>query len=174
MLKISKFLIATALATLIAAPALAQSLAYVGNSDAKFVGSGGVLDFHAACNDTFPGSQFCTSEDIIRGGAIPFVANDQAWVHPIVVGFDTGAELVVLYSGAQVPSGSGSVTVTCQCWSSSASNLDGLVVTVGGNFESGKFVMGDCNVQSGCSPVNQANCGLPVACCKKKAGQKGK
>ena len=69
MLKISKFLIATALATLIAAPALAQSLAYVGNSDAKFVGSGGVLDFHAACNDTFPGSQFCTSEDIIRGGA---------------------------------------------------------------------------------------------------------
>ena len=71
MLKISKFLIATALATLIAAPALAQPLVCVGNSDEKFFGNGGILNFHAACHDTFPGSQFCTSEDIIRGGASP-------------------------------------------------------------------------------------------------------
>ena len=73
MLKTTKFLIATALAMLIAAPALAQSLAYVGNSDDKFVGSGGVLDFHAACDATFPGSQFCTSEDIIRGARAPLL-----------------------------------------------------------------------------------------------------
>jgi len=98
MLKTTKFLIATALATLIAAPALAQSLAYVGNSDDKFVGSGGVLDFHAACDATFPGSQFCTSEDIIRGGTTPFVANSQAWAHPIQVAFDTANGVVVLYS----------------------------------------------------------------------------
>ena len=68
MLKTIKFLIATALVTLIAAPALAQSLAYVGNSEATFNIDKGVLNFHAACDETFQGSQFCTSEDIIRGG----------------------------------------------------------------------------------------------------------
>ena len=69
MLKTIKFLIATALAMLIAAPALAQSLVYVGNSDDDtLTGGDGILAFHKACDATFEDSQFCTSEDIIRGG----------------------------------------------------------------------------------------------------------
>ncbi len=72
MLKTTRFLIATALAMLIAAPALAQSLVYVGNSDdGTLTGGDGILAFHKACDETFSGSQFCTSEDIIRGAGFP-------------------------------------------------------------------------------------------------------
>ena len=68
MRKVTKFLIATALTTLFAAPALAQSLAYVGITPDHLPANIGVVGFHDACDAAFPGSQFCTSEDIIRGG----------------------------------------------------------------------------------------------------------
>ena len=171
MLKTTRFLIATALATLIAAPALAQSLTYVGNSDEKFNGGGGVLDFHAACDETFPGSQFCTSEDIIRGGGAPFVANSQAWVHPILVGFDTGDDVPVLFSGARVPTAGGGNSPSCQGWSSNASNVFGLVLNIGGTNKGG-LILTNCNVSTPCAG-NLALC-LPVACCSKKEAKKGK
>ncbi len=175
MLKTTKFLIATALATLIAAPALAQSLTYVGNSEAKFNGAGGVLDFHDACDETFPGSQFCSSEDIIRGGGAPFVANSQAWVHPIQVAFDTARGVPVLYSGARVPTAGGGNSPSCQGWASNGGNVFGLVLNIG-NTNKGGFILTNCNVSTEplCNPADpddQANC-LPVACCR--GGQKGK
>jgi hypothetical protein len=158
MLKTTKFLIATALATLIAAPALAQSLTYVGNSEATFNVDRGVLNFHAACDDTFEDSQFCTSEDIIRGGAFPLVAGNDAWVHPIQVAFDTGGGVPVLFSGAVVPTAGGGNSPSCQGWSSNASTVFGLVM----NTPRGFFTVTNCNNI------------LPVACCEKKGGPKGK
>jgi hypothetical protein len=152
MLKTTKFLIATALATLIAAPALAQSLTYVGNSDETFTGRGGILAFHKACDATFPGSQFCTSEDIFRGGGFP-IKNELAWVHPIVLGGDSVTGRFYLYIGRDIPYND----ISCLGWSSN--NTFGLTID---GFNDGVFDF------EGCANAKR------VACCSQKEAKKGK
>ena len=148
MLKTSTFLIATALATLIAGSALAQSLAYVGNSGPPgFQGDGGVLAFHEACDIAFPGSQFCTSEDIVRGGVDPDAGGDDVWVHPVFVTADAFGNYKD-FSGVQAV-GTG---MSCTGWSSNAGGLNGLAL----EGPKGSFALLSCGVLR------------KVACCRQK------
>ena len=157
MLKTSTFLIATALATLFAAPALAQSLSYVGNAPTLGLGEVGVIRFHEACNDTFPGSQFCTTEDIIRGGASPAIPDDEvAWVHPIVVAVEDTSGQLVLYSGIIDTKLNG--TVACDGWKDGSSSVFGMTIMS----NDGNFSLDFCDNPN------------KISCCKQKGGQKGK
>ncbi len=153
MLKTTRFLIATALAMLIAAPALAQSLTYVGNSsDDQLTGGDGILAFHKACDATFSGSQFCTSEDSIRGGGFP-IEDEVVRVHPIVLGGD--GVTAYLYIGRAIAFND----ISCKAWSSFNAVDLGLVID---GFNGGRFDFESCGALR------------KVACCSKKGGQKGK
>ena len=108
------FLIATALATLMAAPVWAKPLKYVGISAARFDGNAGIITFHAACDATFPGSQMCTSEDIILGGTDPGVeTTDQVFVHPVIVVYDEDLNMAVDFSGQTATP----ENLSCRGWS---------------------------------------------------------
>ena len=90
MFKITKFIIATAFAVLVAGPAYAQSVQYVGPSDDSALGDEGILGFNALCQATYgEGARFCTSGDILGSGSLPATPATEQWVHP------TGVEVAV-------------------------------------------------------------------------------
>ena len=166
MLRITKFFIAGALAIMIAAPASAQSLQYLGphtTDPAQFVqGNLGVLVYNDLCSAAFDGSQMCESIDVLRSGSpVPLgpPAVDQ-WVKPTLVllgASGAGAALNVIDASGVV---SNSVSIlngalSCGGWGpppcpTCGVSREGLVMSTDGQF----------------SKVFCAGAELAVACCK--------
>ncbi len=68
MRKTAEFLIATALAMLMAAPVSAYSVLDIGPSGANAEARSGLLGNTGSCLETFDGSQFCNAPVLARGG----------------------------------------------------------------------------------------------------------
>ena len=150
--------ILAALTALITIPALAEPLKYVGFTSATFQGDQGVLGFHAACQAEIPGSQFCTSEDIIRSGNVPPGSLTAAqWVQPTFVGgYSTG---VAPERGALDVSGAFGNSLnqlSCNSWSTN----------LGGSTVSGLAILTGKIATNGCATFNH------VACCVRERKKK--
>ena len=96
-MNIRKLLVTAALAALIAGPAYAQGVKYLGASNEKGIGTTGVLGFNALCRATFPGSHFCTTRDILESGDEVSANFAVQWVHPVIVGVTTvGTDVIAV------------------------------------------------------------------------------
>ena len=91
---------ALAIVMLTATPVLPQVLQYLGPSAGSCNGAGGLECMNQTCKETFPGSQVCTSEDIVRSGATGMPSASQR-LHPKIVGvvYDGTDIVAVDYSG---------------------------------------------------------------------------
>ena len=160
MIKITYLLIAAALAALIAGPASAQSIQYLGphtTDTNQFVdGSQGVLNYNDLCSAAFDGSQMCESIDILRSGSpvqSPFDPFGQ-WVKPtLITAFWDGTDVnYVDASGIKTTTRGG---LSCLGWSIDAGAFLGLRMSAFGQFST-----------NACSEI------LAVACCKVTSGKK--
>jgi hypothetical protein len=107
----------------------------VGFTNETFDGATGVLGFTLACQQEFPNSRFCTTEEVMSTVSVPVGLVGDAWVRPIFISVGVDA------SGA-------SGTIACNGWTQPSSR--GMTVTPEGGFPSG----GDnCDVAR------------PIACC---------
>ena len=156
MRKTTKLLIATVLATLLTAPAFADSLKYLGPSSATAQGDEGVLGFNALCQATFKSSQFCNSSDILRSGSIASATStaNGMWVKPDIRGFvlkaDGSAAFAIDASGRLLARTSGR-DPACAGWTSLSADFSGLLV-----LDAGGFSLGTCDIAR------------EAACCKVK------
>ena len=147
MFKTTKFLFVTALATLLHAPAFGEPLQYIGPSNTSAPGNQGPLLKNQFCDDTFPGSQFCSSLDVLRGGGFPgpippIGTPDLQWVAPDIIAMErvpptleAGVEDFFLLDasgtrGSLVTGGA----MSCEGWTSEAANRSGLAINRFGGF----------------------------------------
>jgi len=159
MLRITNFLIAAALTALIAGPAAAQSLRYLGphSTDPNdFVfGNMGVNAYNDLCSDAFDGSQMCESIDVLRSGSSePLGGLTLQWIKPTLMSafFDGNNINFVDASGVTTTFQGG---LSCSGWGFTGSTLAGLTVRARGSFG-----------------IASCNTALPVACCKVSSGKK--
>lgn len=128
----------------------------VGFSTSIMKGDAGVLGFAQACQQQYPNSRMCTSEEVMNTVSVPTlpVVETWAWVRPVLNGPSyegpTSAQTLYDASGigpANMPN-SVSVLLNCVGWSTGTSGNLGLVVNQNGGFRT-----------KGCSTPK------PVACC---------
>lgn len=160
MIKFTNMIIAAALTALIAAPASAQSIQYLGPHSTEMGetvnGGQGVLTYNELCREAFDGAQMCESIDILRSGSLPSGLSLQQWVKPTIVEEyvdGTGAERTVDVGGFSIDRPGG---LSCSGWGSNDPGLRGLVI----NANTGRYTALSC---SGF---------LFVACCKVSSGKK--
>ncbi len=171
MLKITLTLAALSLTLLLSTSVFAQSLKYLGahtivaGADPfDFVNGGqGVLQYNRRCAAAFDGAQMCESIDVLRSGSFPDDAAKTAgilqWVKPTIISVvlepnpnpDLNPPDHRLYDVSGVSSIGPDPGLSCNGWSTQASNILGL--TIDGDGEFGR---------DGC---NQQNFHA-VACCK--------
>lgn len=138
---------------LISFSAAAQDGQYVGNSDDRRSGGGGILELNEECAESFGDrARICTSQEIILTfqslNTVPPIperdtrAEVRKWVAPsIVAGSSTGIDASGLTAaGSQL---------TCNGWASISSTFKGLTID-----DSGRFSTQACNTTR------------LVACCK--------
>lgn len=139
----------------VALPSIAQEVQYMGPSNNTTSSDMGVLTFNVMCEDTYPGSRFCTSKQILDSGsfALPYSPNYQ-WVHPTVVAASkTSAGLLIMdISGTSEES---YASMSCNGWGTSVGR--GLVVSTLGFFR-----------------VESCEILRPVACCMAASDGSGK
>ncbi len=151
MFKITKFIVATAFAALIAG--CAQGIEFLGPSNDAADGNEGILGFNELCLDTFNKSLFCTSSHILRSGSTSFAGVGFVWVAPSIVGltFDSATSKVVeldITGKRSIPTLQG---MSCNGWANSGTVHGGLAMNENGSFQ-----------------VAQCNSTFRAACCKVK------
>jgi hypothetical protein len=120
----------------------------VGFTSATFDGGQGVFTYTAACQAEFPGSRFCTSEEVLNTVSVPLGLSGDAWVRPVFVpfGMNAGGMIVLDTSGRDH---TGLSRLSCFGWSPGG-GLGLIVSAVGG------FSFGHCG-----TPRAVACCGAP-------------
>jgi hypothetical protein len=116
----------------------------VGFTLATFTGAEGVFSYTTACRAEFPGSRFCTSEEVINTFDVPTDLSGLAWLRPVFVPISTtNATFIHDISGESTNTAG---YLSCDGWQNPG--LGGLVISASGQFST-----------SSCSTPN------PVACC---------
>jgi hypothetical protein len=119
----------------------------VGFTAATFNGRTGTLGFTLACQQEFPLSRMCTSEEIVNTQTVPTSLSGPAWVRPSFRAVGAGASVIALdESGATA---SPEDALSCRGWTSFSGTTTGLSMASNGSFE----------IAEGCDEV------LSVACC---------
>lgn len=110
----------------------------VGLTAATLKGDAGVIGFTQACQQEFPGTRFCSSQEVVRTIAVPSGLSGSAWVLTSGgVGLGTG--VLVDASGAI---GSGN-NLSCEGWLIGVGNQTGLAVDFG--VSAGSFSLQLCS-----------------------------
>ena len=149
MLKTTKFLTATALAALIAAPANAETLEYLGPSFAAAPGDAGVLGFTALCEATYVGSQFCFSSDILRSLKVLSERSTTKgmWVMPDIRGYASDGSLLFAIDASGVVG----TKLSCDGWGSKEPTRTGLAPTWSGTVGASRSSLPRWQSLGGCS-----------------------
>ncbi len=136
-----------------AAPAAAQvctkQFQLVGFSSSTLNGNAGVFAMTKACQEDFPESRMCTSEEVMNTVTIPSITAQNAWVRPAIRSIGTGGVAVLADASGRdsgIQAGSDPSDLTCRGWTDNG--FQGLTVTT-----SGGFVPQVCTARR------------PVACC---------
>jgi hypothetical protein len=121
---------------------------FIGITNAVADGNTGFLGMSGLCQAEFPGSHFCTTQEIMESPSLPDVASP-SWVHPVysaVVDIQEQGEVLVDVSGVfDNPGG-----LSCEGWNnnSGAPGVTGMIQT------GMSFARTNCNTQN------------PVSCCR--------
>ena len=124
-----------------ASPAAAQvcskQFQLVGFSSSTLNGNEGVFGMTKACQDDFPESRMCTSEEVMNTVTIPTVNGNNAWVRPSLQPIATGAggaAVVGDISGRDtgISGGSDPGDLSCRGWTDNS--FKGLTVNNTGGF----------------------------------------
>jgi len=118
---------------------------YVGVTEAIVFGNQGIFTFNRMCHAEFPGSQFCTTQEVFDTVNPPEQAETFAWIHPTFILFNNAIEHGIDYSGLT----GAPISLTCIGWTGSGG--PGLTL----NPANGRMVDMNCNIER------------PVACCQR-------
>ncbi len=124
---------------------------YVGFSSATFDGGQGVVTYTGACQQSFPGSHMCTSEEFLNTTAYPAVSGS-GWIRPVYVPVTVtgGASTSTITESADMSGkiDEGTSGLACRGWNTTQ-GANGLTVDAAGRFQT-----------QNCSTINA------VACCQ--------
>jgi hypothetical protein len=151
------FSLSIVLAACLTAPVLhaAESDKVVGVSRDEHKGDKNPAKRHQACDDTFKGSHWCSTQEYLDGGMAMDADTDldTAWIRPTIISAVYNTKDGVIYN---VDVSGGAVTwqqLNCQQWSSKASDNSGPALQTNDGNKDQIFVLKQCSKE------------LPSLCC---------
>jgi hypothetical protein len=135
-----------------------SSPAFQGFSSGTVAGNAGIIGLQAACDASFSGSKICSSAEFASSTYKSLSLSGTAWLLPVV---EMGSEADSTYivektSGLTLVGDYAQSALTCEGFTSNASDVYGLFVTNTGGIQNG-------NLRSGGTACDTVRA---VACCK--------